>query len=105
VIYGFTCIENPQSAGKTLLASDGEDLSTPDLIRYLAELMCRSPKLFAMPPGVLRLMANIAGRENLYRRLCDSLVIDMSATQESLGWEPPYALKESLAKMVNAWHS
>ena len=53
-----TCLEHPAAANETFLVSDGEDLSTPDLIRRMARAMNRparyflfqSPYLWPAPP-------------------------------------------------------
>ena len=40
------CIDHPAAAGWTFLASDGEDFAIPQLIRFMAEGMNRSSRLF-----------------------------------------------------------
>ena len=48
------CIENPNAAGKTFLVSDGDDLSTPELINFIAYAMGRSSRLFSMPENFFK---------------------------------------------------
>ena len=57
------CIDHPAAAGKTFLVSDGEDLSTPDLINHIAHSMGRSARLFPMSISLLRLLGRILNRK------------------------------------------
>jgi nucleoside-diphosphate-sugar epimerase len=90
------CARHPQAAGKTLLASDGEDLSTTDLLRRLGHALGRPARLIAAPPSMLRLGAKMLGKQSLYARLCGSLQIDSSATERLLGWRPVVSVDEGL---------
>lgn len=94
------CIDHPAAAGQTFLVSDGEDLSTPELIRRLAGAMDRPARLVPVPPGLMRAGARLLGREGIYRRLCGSLQVDIGPTCERLGWTPPVGVNEGLARTV-----
>ena len=50
-----TCLVHPATAGQTYLVSDGEDVSTPELIRRIASALGRPARLLPVPPAVLRL--------------------------------------------------
>jgi nucleoside-diphosphate-sugar epimerase len=86
-----------------LLVSDGEDISTGDLIRRLARIMHRPARLFSMPAGALRALASLAGRRAEVNRLCDSLAVDIAQTRLRVGWSPPLTLDEGLARTVE-WY-
>jgi UDP-glucose 4-epimerase len=49
----ITCINHPKAARQTYLVSDGEDVSTPELIRRVADALGRPAKLF--PKGGFKL--------------------------------------------------
>lgn len=49
------CANHPAAANNTYLVSDGEDVSTPELLRKLAEALDTSVRLFPMPRSFLRL--------------------------------------------------
>jgi nucleoside-diphosphate-sugar epimerase len=85
------------------MVSDGEDMSTPDLIRRIAQQMNRPARLFPMPTAVLRAMGKITGKGNEISRLCDSLVVDISATRQAFDWFPPVSITESLDRTVQ-WY-
>jgi nucleoside-diphosphate-sugar epimerase len=97
-----TLLATPRPQG-TWLVSDGEDLSTPELIRRLADAMQRTARLIAVPVPLLRLCAAMAGRSAEAARLCGSLQVSMAATCEALGWSPPVRVDEALARTVT-WY-
>ena len=69
------CIEHPAAANKTYLISDGEDVSTPDLVRRLARAMNRPARLLAVPPALLTAAGNAVGQTRSSRaaaRLADA---------------------------------
>lgn len=94
------CVDHPKAAGKTLLASDGQDLSTPELLRMLANAMGRPARLFPLPVPLLRLGGRALGRLNEVDRLVGSLQVDSSVTRELLGWTPPVSVEEGIKRMV-----
>ncbi|MGA2399102.1 MAG: NAD-dependent epimerase/dehydratase family protein [Steroidobacteraceae bacterium] len=85
------------------MVSDGEDLSTPDLIRRLARSMQRTPRLVPIPPALLRLGGALMGRREEVMRLCESLIVDIDDTRRQLSWSPPLSVDDALARTV-AWY-
>lgn len=83
------CLEHPGAAAAPVLAADGQDLSTPELIRRLAEGMQRPARVFPLPSGWLRLVGTLGGRRESVERLLGSLQIDITGTRERLDWSPP----------------
>jgi nucleoside-diphosphate-sugar epimerase len=95
-----TCIQHPNAARKTWLVSDGEDLSTPDLILRLAKFMKRHASLVPCPPTLLRLLATVVGRANEINRLVGSLRVDINATVAELAWHPIASVDQELERTV-----
>ncbi|MGC1954572.1 MAG: SDR family oxidoreductase [Gammaproteobacteria bacterium] len=93
------CIDHPAAAGQTFLVSDGEDLSTPELIRRLAKVLGRPARLIAVPPALLRLAGRLARRAQEVERVIGSLQVDISHACETLDWRPPVAVDEALRRM------
>jgi nucleoside-diphosphate-sugar epimerase len=91
------CLAIPAAAGRTFLLSDGEDLSTPELVRRLAAALGRPARLLPCPPGLLRLAAVALGRRAAAARLLDSLAVDGGEIRRTLGWTPPFSVAEGLA--------
>jgi nucleoside-diphosphate-sugar epimerase len=94
------CVDHPEAAGQTFLVSDGEDLSTPDLIRHMAAAMGRSARLFPVPVSLLRLAGSALGKRAEIDRLVGSLQIDSSHTHRVLGWTPSVSVQEGIRRMV-----
>ncbi len=100
IIY---CIDHPKATGKILLASDGEDISTPDLIKKISNAMGKPKRLFPFPVSVIKLIGKIFKKSYEVERLLSSLRIDSSGTQNLLGWKPPFTLDEGLLNTVK-WY-
>lgn len=97
------CGTHPGAVGETFLVSDGEDVSTPDLIRRIAAALEVRSYLWPCPLFLLRRAAYIAGKRSEIDRLLDSLVVDSSRICSRLGWQAPYSMSQGLAE-VSRWY-
>ncbi len=97
------CIQHPAAAGHTFLVSDGEDLSTPQLLDGIAHAMRRPLRLWRMPSALLHVTATAIGKREWYDRLCGSLQVDASQVQETLGWRAPTPIEAALPDTVE-WY-
>ena len=97
------CLMHPWAANKTYLLSDGEDVSTPELVRRLAQAMGQPARLLPVPPRLLELTAHLVGKGQEVQRLLDSLAVDSGKIRRELGWQPPYSMEEGLAETA-AWY-
>lgn len=97
----ITCLDYPGAARQTFLVSDGEDLSTADLLRRLAAAMGQPARLFPVPVSLLALGSQLLRRQDMAQRLLGSLQVDIAHTCETLDWQPPVPVNEGLARMVN----
>ncbi len=93
----------PAAAGRTWMVSDGEDLSTIELVRRIARAMGRHVRILPVPPVVLRACGALVGRGAEVQRLCSSLTVDISGTRRELNWSPPVATNEALRRTVE-WY-
>ncbi len=89
--------QSPAASDKTYLLSDGDDVSTPELVRRIAEAMGRRERLLAVPPRWIRAMARLAGRAAAAGRVLGSLAVDSRPIRRDLGWSPPYTMRQGLA--------
>jgi UDP-glucose 4-epimerase len=96
-------LTHPKAPGHTWLVSDGEDLSTPDLMRRIGAAMGRRVRLPSVPVALLQLSADLLGRRGELARLCGSLVVDITQSRAELGWSPPVTVDDALARTV-AWY-
>ena len=99
----ITCMERREAAGKTYLVSDGEEISTAQLILQLALALGRPSRLWPISPSLIRLVAGLAGKSAEVNRLLGSLQIDSSKIRCELGWVPAYTLAQGLAETA-AWY-
>ena len=98
-----TCMVHPLAAGRVWLVADGDDLSTPELMRRLAGIMHRPSRLFSCPPSVLKAATSLMGRGEEASRLCDSFVLDTRPARDVLGWLAPMRVDEGLRQTVEEY--
>lgn len=98
------CAQDKRAAGRTYLVSDGEDLSTPELIQRLAKALGVRARLWSFPLPLLRLIGQVLGKSMVIDRLLESLQIDSSGIRRELDWRPPCSVDEGLAETA-AWFS
>lgn len=97
------CVDHPAAAKHAFLVSDDHDISTPELIRNLAELMGRRARLLPGSPRLLRLGGRLLGRLAEIERLIGSLQVDVRYTRERLQWIPPMSVEEGLYRTVRSF--
>lgn len=76
---------------------DGEDLSTPELVRRMGAALGRPTRLLPFPPSLLRAAAGLAGRGGDAERLLGDLAVDDAPIRAALGWRPPFTVDQGLA--------
>jgi len=89
--------------GGIYLLRDGEEVSTPELLRRIAHHLDCKPRMFAFPPGLLRLALNAIGRGGMAAALIGSLSIDDGATRARLNWTPRISLDDGIAATCRAF--
>lgn len=92
----LAALHHPEAVGRTFLVSDQQDLSTPQLIRLLADALERPARLPRVPPQLLAAMARLMLRRNAYARLASSLQVDSSLATRVLGWRPETSVIQAL---------
>ena len=93
---------HPNAAGQIFMVSDGEDVSTTDLLRRTAEALGRRARLLPVPMSWLEVAATVLGKRAVAQRLCGSLQVDISKTCDLLEWRPPVSLDEALRRAVRS---
>jgi nucleoside-diphosphate-sugar epimerase len=94
------CLWHPASPFTTFHVSDGEDLSTAELLRRTALAMGRSPRLLPVPVTWLARGASLLRQSDRWRRLGGTLQVDITQTRERLGWTPTVSIEEGLRRAV-----
>jgi nucleoside-diphosphate-sugar epimerase len=94
----ITCVSHPAAGNQIFLVSDGEDISTADLLKRASKAMGRPVRLFYVPLMMIKLGLKVVNKFGIYRRLCGSLQLDITKTQQLLGWTPPISVEEGLRR-------
>ncbi len=92
------CIEHPAAADEIFFVSDGEDISTTELLKRTARALGVPARLLPVPPRLLKVAAKLTGKTELSQRLLGNLQVDISRAKKVLGWRPPFSLDQELEK-------
>jgi nucleoside-diphosphate-sugar epimerase len=102
------------AASGLYLVSDGQDVSTPELVRAIARAVGRRPRLVQVPPAFFRLAGRIGDSlprwlpwpitSNRVERLMGSLQVDTSRIRAELGYIPAYSLDAGMRETAD-WFS
>ena len=92
-------LENPGRAAGLFHLSDGPALSTPALIRAMAQAAGKPARLLPVPPALLAGLARLAGKSGIWQRLAGSLAVDNQRFCQQLGWKPPVDASTALKRM------
>jgi len=100
VDFIVTCITHPKAANQTFLVSDGQDLSTTELVRGMAQAAGAPARLLPVPVWALQAGASLLGKGDAVQRLCGNLQVDISKARSLLGWVPPVSVEEGLRRAM-----
>lgn len=107
-------LTHPGASRRVFTLSDGEPVSTPELLVHLGHSAKRRVRLFALPVSVLKSIAKagdcikdwtgfgIGWDSYSVDRLCSSLVVDSGEFLTAVQWQPPYTLDEGIQHTMNA---
>jgi len=93
-----TCLMHPAAANQTFLVSDGEDVSTTELLQRMGLALGRPARLVPIPASWLKLAATMVDKTEVAQRLCGSLQVDIEKTRRLMEWCPPLSLNEGLKR-------
>lgn len=100
VDFIITCCHHPAAANQTFLVSDGQDVSTRDLVWAMAQAAGVHDRLWPVPVWALGAAGRLLGRGDAVQRLCGNLQVDIRKARELLGWVPPVSLQEGLRRAM-----
>jgi nucleoside-diphosphate-sugar epimerase len=105
-------LAHPSAENAIFLVADGEDLSTPELIRRIARHAGVRTPLISVPSTVMHGIAGGADAwtaatgaalpfgTSVLRRLESSLYVDTGPLRARLDWTPPFSVDEGLRCML-----
>jgi len=94
------CCAHPAAKNQIFMVSDGKDLSTTELLRYIGNALNKEAKLISIHPKFIIFLAKLFGKSALSQRLLGSLQVDISKNKILLDWIPPIKVDEGLNKTV-----
>jgi hypothetical protein len=95
------CVDHPEAANNTFLVSDGEDLSTTQLLQCIGRAFGKPALLIPVPVWMLKGVLSVLGKKVIAQRLFDSLEVDIVRTQTLLSWSPPVAMARALRQTAD----
>jgi|SRR5690625_38712 len=90
------CVEHPQATNQTFVIADGASISTPELLKLLAQGMNKKVLLLPVPVKLMELGAKLLGREAMFEQLCGSLEVDITKAKTLLSWQPPVSTAQAM---------
>jgi UDP-N-acetyl-alpha-D-quinovosamine dehydrogenase len=96
---------HPNAGGQVFLVSDGEDISTAELLQRMAQALGRPSWNMPVPAPVLTFAAAALGQRAVTSRLTDSLQVDIGKTRDLLGWMPHRSVREGLRQTARSFKS
>ena len=94
------CLVHPKAANEIFLVSDNEDISTVELIIFLAKAMGKPPRLFNLPLPILKFLFLVSGNKRIADRLISNLQVEITKTTNILGWSPSINLEQGLLSIL-----
>ena len=92
----FVCATNSKADHQLFCISDGDDQSTGTLVKALQLARTGQIKLFDFPVILLKLLCSIAGKQNVFLRLSESLQVDITKAKQLLNWQPKLKFEEAV---------
>jgi len=105
VDFIILCAEHPKAGNETFLISDGEDVSTTELLQKIANAFGKKPRLLPIPTGFMTFAAKLLGKGSVADRLFGSLQVNSGKARELLDWKPVITMDEQLKKTVEAYNN
>ncbi|WP_299491565.1 NAD-dependent epimerase/dehydratase family protein [Acaryochloris sp. IP29b_bin.137] len=99
----LTCVTHPSAANQIFIVSDGEDISTSDLLNRTGLALNRPTPLFPLPLSWLKVLGYCTGRTSQVDRLLSSFSTDSGKIRKMLDWQPPFTLEQGLLATVT-WY-
>lgn len=90
VSFIFECIENQRAGNELFLVSDNDDLSTPEIVELMGNLIGKNPKTIKFPIKLLWSMFTLLGKRKAAVSLMADLQLDVNRSLELLEWSPPF---------------
>ena len=89
------CIKCPRASGQIFNAVEQEQPSTEQVMRWISDGMERRIRTIEVPSGLLRVVAKVINKTELFEKLYGDLRVDGTKARRSLGWTSVQPLQEA----------
>jgi UDP-4-keto-D-QuiNAc 4-reductase len=93
---------HPSASNQTFMVSDGEDVSTANLVQRIGMATGAPARLVSVPVGLMTAVARLVGKQAVAQRLLGTLQVDIGKARDMLGWVPPISIDEGLRRAAHA---
>jgi len=97
------CADSAKAANEVFIVSDGEDISTTELLNKIAKAFNKKALLIPVPATTLSFVAKLIGKNAVANRVLESLQVDSSKATELLGWKPIISMDTQLKKIAASY--
>ncbi|GAB4284754.1 MAG: SDR family oxidoreductase [Candidatus Rifleibacteriota bacterium] len=95
-----TVLESERVNTGTYMLSDGEAISTSELIDRMIDVFAAGCRNIALPRVFWKIIEKIPFAAPRVRRLSGSLAVDSSAFEREFNWRPPATMQEQFREML-----
>jgi nucleoside-diphosphate-sugar epimerase len=95
----MTCVNHPNAAGHTFLASDCQTVSIKSFTNAVGKGLGKTVIQLPVPVSLMRLTARLVGKSAMMEQLLGNLQVDSSNAHDVLGWVPPYTMEQAMASL------
>jgi nucleoside-diphosphate-sugar epimerase len=95
----YHCLHASAARNQTFFVSDNRDLSTPELIRLIAQAGGWPCRLVPFPTPILEALARL-NPDGSIAKLVGSLYLDVSPIKAALAWLPPFTVESGLRETL-----
>ncbi len=96
------CLKHPKAKNEIFLVSDGDDVSTTELLYKVAKAFNKKVCLIPIPVWLMTFFAKFINKGDVASRLFSSLQVDNSKSRDLLRWKPVTSMDKQLKKIVES---
>lgn len=100
--FTVLCAMHPNAKNQIFLVSDGDDMSTPELLKRTAGVIGKRPLLIPFPISFLEFVAKLMKKEELLKRLVDNLQVDITKANKILSWVPKVSYEDEVGAIFSS---
>lgn len=94
------CINREEANGQTFLVADDGPLALHEIVRALRSGWGRPAMILPGPRRILNALIRSAGKEELWRNVAQSFILDTRHIESVLGWRSPVNAERKLYEMA-----